>query len=83
MRVCIAWLALMVLFAGSVIRAAEQSRLLAQQPTVSKKSIVFTYGGYLWSVARPGGEARQLTTGGHERSPLFSPDGQWIAFTGE
>ena len=83
MRVRIRWLVLMTLFAGSVMRAAEQSPLLAQEPTVSKTSIVFTYGGYLWSVPRAGGEARQLTTGGHERSPIFSPDGQWIAFTGE
>ena len=63
--------------------AAEDAPLLATWPTMSKTEIVFLYGGYLWSVPRDGGEARQLTTGGHETNPAFSPDGKWIAFTGE
>src|SRR2546423_340280 len=62
---------------------AVETPLLAHQPTVSRTQIVVVYGGYLWSVAREGGEARQLTTGGHEAFPIFSPDGNWIAFTGE
>jgi len=37
----------------------------------------------LWTVGREGGEARRLTTGGHERHPVFSPDGSLVAFTGE
>jgi len=57
--------------------------LLAQSPTVNRTQIVFSYGGYLWSVPREGGEARQLTTSGHEGLPFFSPDGNWIAFTGQ
>ena len=63
--------------------AADEGLLLAQSPTISKTQIVFVYGGYLWSVPREGGEARQLTTGGHESGPHFSPDGRWIAFTGQ
>jgi tricorn protease len=63
--------------------AAEENPLLVQSPTMSKTQIVFAYGGYLWSVPREGGEARQLTTGGHEGRPKFSPDGNWIAFTGQ
>jgi tricorn protease len=63
--------------------AAEESPLLVQAPTISQTQIVFVYGGYLWSVPREGGEARQLTTGGHETGPKFSPDGKWIAFTGQ
>jgi tricorn protease len=63
--------------------AAEENPLLVQSPTISKTQIVFAYGGYLWSVPREGGEARQLTTGGHEARPRFSPDGNWIAFTGQ
>ena len=72
---------LLLLFAVSA-RAAEETPLLVQSPTVSKTQVVFAYGGYLWSVPREGGEARQLTTGGHESGPRFSPDGKWIAFTG-
>jgi tricorn protease len=63
--------------------AAEEAPLLVQSPTLSKTTIVFAYGGYLWSVPRDGGSARQLTTGGHEGGPDFSPDGKWIAFTGQ
>jgi tricorn protease len=76
-------LGLMLFFAGNAMRAAEQTPLLAQEPTLSKTTIVFSYGGYLWSVPREGGEARQITTGGHEQFPVFSPDGKWIAFTGQ
>ncbi len=63
--------------------AMNEAPLLVQAPTMSKTQIVFAYGGYLWSVPRAGGEARQLTTGGHETKPKFSPDGTWIAFTGQ
>ncbi len=72
----------LIVFAGISV-AAEDAPLLATEPTINKNEIVFVYGGYLWSVPREGGEARQLTTGGHESSPTFSPDGQWIAFAGE
>jgi len=60
-----------------------ESRLLAQNPTLSRTQIVFAYAGDLWSVPREGGDARRLTTGvGVEDNPAFSPDGSLIAFTG-
>ncbi|MCA1578353.1 MAG: PDZ domain-containing protein [Acidobacteria bacterium] len=63
---------------------AQDTPLLMRTPTLNKTHIVFSYAGDLWSVARDGGEASRLTTGvGREFSPLFSPNGQWIAFTGE
>jgi len=77
---------LLVIFALALVgisRAADDASLLLQSPTLSRTQVAFVYGGYIWSVAREGGEARQLTTGGHERSPIFSPDGKWIAFGGE
>lgn len=73
----------MVLLLGTVVNAGDEKPLLVRQPTLSKTTIVFAYGGYLWSVPREGGEARQLTTGGHEGYPVFSPDGTQIAFTGQ
>jgi tricorn protease len=73
---------LFMAFAG-LTRAAEETPLLAHSPTVSKTQVVFAYGGYLWSVPRDGGDARQLTTGGHEGLPVFSPDGKWLAFSGQ
>ncbi|HTQ60954.1 MAG TPA: PDZ domain-containing protein [Candidatus Solibacter sp.] len=72
----------LLLTAGSAA-VAEETPLLVQSPTMNESQIVFAYGGYLWSVSRAGGEARQLTTGGHESGPKFSPDGKWIAFTGQ
>jgi len=71
-----------LLTAGSAA-VAEETPLLVQSPTMNESQIVFAYGGYLWSVSRAGGEARQLTTSGHESGPKFSPDGKWIAFTGQ
>ena len=79
------WLTVVVLVVATLCAgrsAAADNPLLLQQPTMSKSAIVFVYGGYLWSVPREGGEARQLTTGGHESHPAFSPDGKWLAFTG-
>ena len=63
--------------------AADDRVLLVHSPTVNRTHVVFVYGGYLWGVPRDGGDARQLTTGGHEGLPFFSPDGKWIAFTGQ
>src|SRR5260370_29832576 len=83
MRFRIAILTGILLAFATVSGAAEETPLLAHAPTVSKTQIVFAYGGYLWSVPRDSGDARQLTTGGHERLPGFSPDGKWIAFTGQ
>jgi tricorn protease len=58
--------------------------LLLRQPTLSRTSIAFAYGGDLWIVGREGGEARRLTTSpGNESHPVFSPDGSEIAFSGE
>src|SRR5919202_258291 len=71
--------------AAMAARAQVTDRpLLLQKPTVSRTQIVFSYAGDLWSVAREGGDAIHLTTGtGVETDPVFSPDGQWLAFTGE
>ncbi|MBM3747759.1 MAG: protease, partial [Acidobacteria bacterium] len=77
-------LALMTLLAGAASALDEAKPFLVRQPALNRTHIVFHYAGDLWSVAREGGEARRLTTApGQEGQPCFSPDGQWIAFTGE
>src|SRR6266852_977593 len=81
MRFRMAILIGMLLAIAGLANAAEETPLLAHSPTLSKTQMVFAYGGYLWSVPRDGGDARQLTTGGHEGLPVFSPDGKWIAFS--
>ena len=64
--------------------SAQTAPILAQQPTLSATEVVFVFAGDLWSVPRTGGDARRLTTGsGVESNPSFSPDGNWIAFTGQ
>ena len=53
-------------------------------PTLHGGQIVFEAHGNLWEVAREGGIARRLTANaGMDWMPRFSPDGRWIAFTGD
>jgi tricorn protease len=53
-------------------------------PDVHGNTIVFSCEGDLWTVSTDGGTARRLTQAeGLEYMPKFSPDGQYIAFTGE
>jgi len=76
---------MLCLLAAVELRAqsADQYALL-RKPTISKTQIAFSYGGDLWIVERSGGEAHRLTSDiGIEIDPIFSPDGTWIAFTGE
>jgi tricorn protease len=78
-------LGFLVLLTAVVSAAAQTSAAtLFRQPTISKTDIVFSYAGDLWSVSRNGGDARRLTTGiGIETNAYFSPDGNWLAFSGE
>ena len=62
--------------------AGAQTRLL-RSPTVSSTNIAFTYAGNIWVVERAGGSARRITSVGNESNPKLSPDGKWIAFSGE
>jgi len=71
-------------FAAVCTAATGEKPHLLQRPALSQTQIVFNYAGDLWSVDRKGGHATRLTVGvGIETSPIFSPDGDTIAFTGE
>lgn len=60
------------------------SPLLMRHPTMNATTVVFQFAGDLWSVPREGGDAKRLTTAiGTESNPYFSPDGKWIAFSGQ
>jgi len=51
---------------------------------VHRYDVVFVYGGDLWTVKTRGGIATRLTAHpGLELFPKYSPDGKWIAFTGQ
>src|SRR5687768_10951443 len=53
-------------------------------PTANATTICFGFAGDLWSVPRDGGDAKRLTSSvGQESDPYYSPDGKWIAFTGQ
>ncbi len=63
--------------------APAQTRLL-RFPDVHGNQVVFTYGGDLWRAPIDGGTAVRLTSArGVELFAKFSPDGRWIAFTGQ
>jgi tricorn protease len=74
---------LIAMWIASGLQAAE-GPMLFQKPTINATHIVFVFAGDLWTVERQGGEAVRLTAGkGMESEPAFSPDGKWIAFSGE
>ncbi|HEX5884428.1 MAG TPA: PDZ domain-containing protein [Pyrinomonadaceae bacterium] len=57
---------------------------LLRTPTISATQIGFAYANNIWVVPRAGGGARRLTSfQGQTGNPHFSPDGRWIAFSGE
>ena len=63
--------------------AAAQTKLL-RFPDIHGDRVVFTYGGDLWTAPASGGAAIRLTSHpGIEVFGKFSPDGKWIAFTGQ
>jgi len=77
-------LALIVLLSGPLPALSADTLLLAQTPALNRTHIVFFFAGDLWRVSREGGAAQRLTVSpGVETSPVFSPDGSSIAFTGE
>ncbi len=62
---------------------AQDARLL-RFPAIHGNQIVFTYAGDLYTVAASGGVARKITNDtGYEMFARFSPDGKWLAFTGQ
>jgi tricorn protease len=70
-------------FGAQAQTTSAQTRLL-RMPTVSASQIAFAYANNIWIVPRAGGSARRLTSfQGQALNPHFSPDGKWIAFSGD
>lgn len=72
-----------LLLIGQMI-AQDEARLM-RFPAIHGDQVVFTYAGDLYAVDKTGGVARKLTNDeiGYEMFARFSPDGKWIAFTGQ
>jgi len=66
-----------------LLSAQAQTKLL-RFPDIHGNQVVFSYGGDLWTASAAGGDATRLTAHpGLELFAKFSPDGKWIAFTGQ
>ncbi|MEL7004784.1 MAG: protease, partial [Bacteroidota bacterium] len=66
------------------VQVYGQGTMLLREPTISQDKIVFVYANDLWVTSTNGGDAIRLTSSeGAETSPHLSPDGQWVAFTGQ
>jgi len=73
----------LVLAAGTLM-AQEPAPRFVSSPDVNGDRVVFTWEDDLWLGSLKGGPARRLTTHpGLETAARFSPDGQWIAFSGQ
>ena len=67
----------------AISTAAAQTKLL-RFPDIYGDRVVFSYASDLWTASASGGTATRLTAHpGMEVFAKFSPDGKWIAFTGQ
>jgi len=83
-RIWTALLAVLLLLAVAGPASAQEETRLLRFPHINGDNVVFTYAGDLYTVPLSGGEARRLTSHeGREVFPRYSPDGRWIAFSGE
>src|SRR5947209_14939232 len=79
------YLVLLVIACSSLALSQEmQEGRLMRFPDIHKDKVVFVYAGDLWLASTSGGVAHRITSHpGRELFPKFSPDGKWIAFTGQ
>jgi tricorn protease len=76
-------IALFALLAASAAWAFAVEARFMTYPDVYRDKVVFTYEGDLWLLAGTDAAATRLTSfPGDEYAAKFSPDGRWLAFTG-
>ena len=76
-------IAFVILTLVTPVLIGAQTKLL-RFPDIAGERVVFTYASDLWLAPSNGGSATRLTAHpGMEVFGKFSPDGKWIAFTGQ
>jgi len=74
----------LVLLSSTDLLIGDETNPMLRFPDIHKDNVVFVSAGDIWIAPASGGEAKRLTIhDGNERYPKFSPDGEYIAFTGE
>ncbi|HEX6323532.1 MAG TPA: PDZ domain-containing protein [Vicinamibacterales bacterium] len=69
---------------GAPVTQDAGATKLLRSPSISATHIAFVYANNIWTVERAGGVARRLTSfQGQTINPKYSPDGKWIAFSGD
>jgi tricorn protease len=77
-------LASAIVVVGCLAGPAQAQTKLLRFPDIHGDHVAFCYAGDLWRAPADGGAASQITTHrGQELFPKYSPDGRWIAFTGQ
>jgi Tol biopolymer transport system component len=67
------------------LQSYAQQPLLLRQPAINNNGslVAFSFQGDIWTVPSSGGKASRLTIhDAYESNPVFSPDGNQIAFSG-
>jgi tricorn protease len=83
MRKTLALAILACAFCAFVSAQDTEGRMLLF-PDIHNDKVAFVYGGDIWLASSSGGPARRITSyPGREMFPKFSPDGKWLAFTGQ
>ena len=68
---------------AAALPSTSDTRMLTE-PAVSARHIAFMYAGDLWLANLDGGSPRRLTSDlGEKSNPVFSPDGQQLAYTAQ
>ena len=76
------FIGLQLLFLAATQLSAQET-LLLRHPSISNDKLAFAYGSDIWVAARDGSNPQRLTINPDvEFNPSISPDGKWVAFSG-
>ena len=68
----------------SISTFASSDTLLLREPDINGETLVFTYGQEIWQADLKSLNAKRISSfQGQASNPKISPDGKWIAFTGQ